>query len=47
MKKRQEVSICYWKSGTKRLAGHRAATNLEFVKTTTTTTKKEKRKQYL
>lgn len=30
---RHKVSKCYWKNGTKRLASHGAATNLQFVKT--------------
>lgn len=29
---RQEINKCYWKNGTKRLACHGVATNLQFVK---------------
>ena len=39
----QEVSKCYWKNGAARLAWHRVATNLPFVKKK----KERKKKHYL
>ena len=32
MTQRHKLRICFWKNGANRLAGHRVATNLQFVK---------------